>query len=92
MGMTAEIGILGMNNDPLLCENSEPKRSSVQPDFIGEGRLAAELLRVMMSGGKIPSEKRLRLVGIRTLVHRESTVPPPKSPEENQRLTDEIGD
>ena len=71
----AEIGILGVNNDPLLCENSEPKLSSVQPDFIGEGRLAAELLRVMMSGGKIPTEKRFRLVGIRTIVHRESTVP-----------------
>ena len=71
----AEIGILGVNNDPLLCENSEPKLSSVQPDFIGEGRLAAELLRVMMSGGKIPPEKRFRLVGIRTIVHRESTVP-----------------
>ena len=71
----AEIGILGVNNDPLLCENSEPKLSSVQPDFIGEGRLAAELLNVMMSGGKIPSEKILRLVGIRTIVLRESTVP-----------------
>lgn len=71
----AEIGILGVNNDPLLCENSEPKLSSVQPDFIGEGRLAAELLNVMMSGGKIPLEKRQRLVGIRAVVHRESTVP-----------------
>lgn len=71
----AEIGILGVNNDPILCENSEPKLSSVQPDFIGEGRLAAELLNVMISGGKIPLEKRLRLVGIRTVVHRESTVP-----------------
>lgn len=71
----AEIGILGVNNDPLLCENSEPKLSSVQPDFIGEGRLAAELLNVIMSGGKIPSEKILRLVGIRTIVLRESTVP-----------------
>ena len=70
----AEIGILGVNNDPLLCENAEPKLSSIQPDFIGEGRLAAELLEKMMSGGKIPAEKRLRKVGIRTIVHRESTV------------------
>ena len=70
----AEIGILGVNNDPLLCENAEPKLSSIQPDFIGEGRLAAELLEKMMSGGSIPAEKRLRKVGIRTIVHRESTV------------------
>ena len=70
----AEIGILGVNNDPLLCENAEPKLSSIQPDFIGEGRLAADLLEKMMSGGSIPAEKRLRKVGIRAIIHRQSTV------------------
>lgn len=70
----AEVGVLGVNNDPLLCENAEPQLSSVQPDFVEEGRLAAELLEKMMSGGTIPAEKRLRKVGIRTIVHRESTV------------------
>ena len=71
----AEIGILGVNNDPLLCENAEPKLSSIQPDFITEGRRAAELLERMMSGGKIPDAKRIQLVGVRAVVHRESTVP-----------------
>lgn len=71
----AEIGILGVNNDPILCENAEPKLSSVQPDFITEGRLAAELLERMMAGGKVPDAKRVQLVGVRTVVHRESTVP-----------------
>ena len=71
----AEIGILGVNNDPLLCENSDPKLSSIQPDFIGEGRLAAEILEAMMSGGEIDSRKSVRLVGIRSVIHRESTVP-----------------
>ena len=70
----AEIGILGVNNDPILCENADPRLSSIQPDFIGEGRLAAELLEQMMSGGEIPAPNRLRKVGIRTIVHRESTV------------------
>jgi len=70
----AEVGLLGVNNDPLLCENSDPKLSSIQPDFIGEGRLAAELLELMMSGGTIPAQDRLRKVGIRAIVHRESTV------------------
>ena len=70
----AEVGVLGVNNDPLLCENAEPRLSSVQPDFVEEGRLAAELLEKMMSGGLIPAERRLREVGIRTVVHRESTV------------------
>ena len=70
----AEIGILGVNNDPLLCENAEPKLSSIQPNFIEEGRLAAELLERMMSGGKILPNKRHNRVGIRAIVHRESTV------------------
>ena len=70
----AEVGVLGVNNDPILCENSEPKLSSIQPNFIEEGRLAAELLEQMMSGGTIPPQKRLREVGIRAVVHRESTV------------------
>ena len=70
----AEIGVLGVNNDPILCENAEPKLSSIQPDFIGEGRLAAELLDTMMAGCHIPPEKRERRVGVRAIVHRESTV------------------
>jgi len=70
----AEVGILGVNNDPILCENTEPKLSSIQPNFIEEGRLAAELLEQMMSGGKILPSKRLNRVGIRAIVHRESTV------------------
>ena len=84
IGLTvpSEIGILGVNNDPLLCENAVPKLSSVQPDFKQEGRLAAELLERMMSnGGKIPGKKeegenpRTFTVGVRMIVHRESTVP-----------------
>ena len=70
----AEIGILGVNNDPILCENAEPRLSSVQPNFIEEGRLAAELLEKMMSGGSIPPKCRLWKVGIRAIIHRESTV------------------
>ena len=70
----AEVGILGVNNDPILCENTEPKLSSIQPNFIEEGRLAAELLEQMMSGGKILPNKRLNRVGIRAIIHRESTV------------------
>ena len=70
----AEVGILGVNNDPILCENAEPKLSSIQPNFIEEGRLAAELLEQMMSGGKILPNKRINRVGIRAIVHRESTV------------------
>ena len=70
----AEVGVLGVNNDPILCENAEPRLSSVQPDFIGEGRLAAELLERMMAGHDLPQGDRIQKVGIREVVHRESTV------------------
>lgn len=72
----AEIGILGVNNDPLLCENADPKLSSVQPDFKEEGRLAADLLERMMSSPRSDAPApQLHLVGIKAVVHRESTFP-----------------
>jgi LacI family transcriptional regulator len=69
----AEIGIIGVNNDPILCENSEPRLSSIQPDFAGEGRLAAELLERIMAGHDLLDKERFRKVGVKTIVHREST-------------------
>ena len=87
----AEIGILGVNNDPILCENAEPRLSSIQPDFIGEGRLAAEMLEAMMSGGTIPPHRRTRLVGIRAVVHRESTVAQSESGKLVQKVLAYIG-
>ena len=73
----AEIGILGINNDPILCENSEPRLSSVQPDFIREGRLAAELLGRMLANKGFCNQQRgnVHLVGVRQVVHRETTLP-----------------
>ena len=87
----AEVGVLGVNNDPILCENTDPKLSSIQPDFIGEGRLAAELLEQMMSGGTIPTQKRQRKVGIRAIVHRESTVAQSESGKLVQKVLAYIG-
>ncbi|MBR4171307.1 MAG: substrate-binding domain-containing protein [Kiritimatiellae bacterium] len=70
----SEVGLLGVNNDPILCENSRPKLSSVQPDFKEEGRLASELLESMM-GSRGAAKSVTRLVGIKTIVHRETTFP-----------------
>jgi len=63
-----EIGLVGVNNDPLLCENTEPKLSSIQPDFKREGYLAA---RAIANPPRDPETR----VGIRQIVHRESTRP-----------------
>ena len=82
----AEIGIIGVNNDPILCENSEPRLSSIQPDFIGEGRLSAELLESMMAGCDIQDKNRHNKVGLRAIIHRESTVPYSKTGRLVQRI------
>ncbi len=87
----AEVGIIGVNNDALLCENAEPRLSSIQPDFIGEGRIAAELLDRMMSGISIPPASRIRQVGIRAIVHRESTVAQSESGKLVQKVLAYIG-
>lgn len=63
-----EIGLLGVNNDPILCENSDPKISSIQPDFKREGYLAARAI------DRMPKE-RIICVGVKQVVHRESTYP-----------------
>ncbi len=69
----AEIALLGVNNDPLLCENTDPKLSSIQPNFMREGFLAAEKLERLMAGRT--NEARTIQVGVRAVVHRESTFP-----------------
>lgn len=63
-----EIGILGVNNDPILCENSDPKISSIQPDFKREGYLAARAI------SRMPREQTI-CIGVKQVVHRESTYP-----------------
>ncbi len=74
----SEAAFLGVNNDALLCENAEPRLSSVQPDFIGEGRLAAEILEKMLAGDAYRQKccGNTFLVGVRQVVHRDSTRPP----------------
>ena len=66
-----DVAVLGVDNDALICENSRPRLSSVQPDFEEEGRLAAETLDAMMHGRNPP--RRTLLVGVKKIVQREST-------------------
>ena len=56
----SEIGILGVNNDPLLCENANPRLSSVQPDFRREGYLAAQTLDRLMRNNPATPQPRNR--------------------------------
>ncbi len=66
-----EVGVLGVNNDPILCEHAEPRLSSVQPNFTREGYIAAQLL----DRGFAKRRGQTVFVGVKQVVHRESTYP-----------------
>lgn len=40
--------LVGVDNDPQVCENTSPTLTSIQPDFMGAGNLAAKLLEERM--------------------------------------------
>jgi len=66
-----EVAILGVDDDELLCGLASPPLSSVIPDAVGAGRLAAELLERLMRGERLTTDEwLLPPVGIST---RQST-------------------
>ena len=72
IAVPTEIAVLGVDDDRLICELSEPTLSSVIPDTKRTGFEAADLLDRMMSGEIIATDKPLMTqpLGIRV---REST-------------------
>lgn len=48
-----EVAVLGVHNDVLLCELCDPPLSSVIPDAVRAGALAASLLAKMMLGKRV---------------------------------------
>lgn len=49
-----ELAVVGVDNNELLCANTQPSLSSVEPDFHTAGRLAAEMLDSLMSDPSQP--------------------------------------
>ncbi|MEM9644769.1 MAG: substrate-binding domain-containing protein, partial [Planctomycetota bacterium] len=54
-----EVSVLGVDNDHLICELSEPTLSSIIPDTKRTGFEAAELLQRMMSGESVSTDEPL---------------------------------
>ena len=66
-----DIAVLGVDNDTLVCEHTNPPLSSVMPDFESEGYMAAKVLDEMMRGR--PPEKKLYHADVKDIVRRKST-------------------
>lgn len=66
-----EIAILGVDNNPIICEHQSVNLSSIAHDLERVGYLAAATLERLMSGGKLKNEQvRVKPSGV---VTREST-------------------
>ncbi len=50
------IAVIGVDNDEMICELSDPPLSSVSLDFAAAGYQAAELLERIISGQSVPRE------------------------------------
>ena len=74
LNVPEDIGIVGVDNDEILCAHTTPTLTSVQADHFRMGYRAAELLADLMSGRGI-SHPRIEDVGVTKLVERESTSP-----------------
>ncbi|MBB3205849.1 LacI family transcriptional regulator [Rhodopirellula rubra] len=59
ISVPAEVAVLGVDNDRLICEICEPSLSSVIPDTQRTGYEAADLLHRMMSGEQVATEQPL---------------------------------
>ena len=73
------LAVIGVDDNRLICENAQPRLSSIRPDFEEEGyRAAQELERMMNRAARcLPplSEPTVIRVGIRSITVRESTAP-----------------
>jgi len=71
LNVPGEVALLGVDNDEMICENTTPTLSSVQPDFEAGGYEAARLLEELMRG-KARGDCNI-CYGVKQVVLRESS-------------------
>jgi len=71
LDVPGEIAILGVDNEEILCENTTPTLSSIQPDFEAGGYQAAHLLEQLMRGTLRKPQS--VLYGLKQIIVRESS-------------------
>lgn len=69
-----QVAVIGVDNDPLLCDFANPPLASVAPDHALEGQIAAETIDRMMRRHDGPKEQRI-LNTAKKMAERESARP-----------------
>ncbi|MBR5548673.1 MAG: substrate-binding domain-containing protein [Kiritimatiellae bacterium] len=68
-----QIAVLGVDNYEPICEHTQPRLSSMMPDFRRGGNLAALMLIAILRDGKNFRGARVRKYGTLQIICREST-------------------
>ena len=69
-----DLALIGVDNDELLCDTAEPTLTSIAPDHIRLGELAAETLNDLMNGTSRRHALTIRS-SVKTIVERQSAKP-----------------
>ena len=67
-----QMAVIGVDNDELLCDFTSPQLTSIYPDHVREGELAAATLRAMLRKGDSRHTRTFRC-DAKSIVEREST-------------------
>ena len=69
-----DLALIGVDNDELLCDTAEPTLTSIAPDHIRLGEIAAESLNGLMNGTNRHHALTIRS-SVKTIVERQSAKP-----------------
>ena len=69
-----DLALIGVDNDELLCDTAEPTLTSIAPDHIRLGELAAEALNGLLNGTNLHHSLTIRS-SAKTIVERQSAKP-----------------
>jgi len=73
LSIPGDVAILGVDNDPTICETASPSLSSIEPQFEEEGFEAAHLLDKMMRSRKPSNRPQIVRFPSKRIVERDST-------------------
>ena len=75
LDVPGELAVIGVDNDELLCDFTEPQLTSISPDHVYEGELAAQELHRLLTGRRLRKFSKTVRSKKKTIVERESTKP-----------------